>query len=69
MTPDTVVQRTQAQEQPWQACFFSDEPDGLNAWTTDELLTEVFGRNAHDAPALRSMQARALRALLMTIDD
>jgi hypothetical protein len=69
MTPDTVVQRTHAQEQSWQACFFADEPDALNAWTTDELLTEVFGRNAHDAPALRSMQARGLRALLTALDD
>ena len=69
MTRETGAQHTRGDEEPWQALFSTGEANGLNAWTTEQLLTEVLSRNTGDAPALRSMQARGLWALLATLDN
>jgi hypothetical protein len=69
MTRETVAQRTDSEEEPWQALFSSGEGNGLNAWTTEQLLNEVLIRNTGDAPALRSMQARGLLVLLAALNN
>jgi hypothetical protein len=79
-----VTQQTQPQgmepypqtaDEPWQAFFFARElgteiavANDLDAWTTDELLTEVLTRSAGDAPALRHMQGRMIEALITARD-
>lgn len=68
----------QAADGFWQAFFFATDsgqerlmtagPGGLDAWSSDQLLGEVLERSAEDAPALRLMQGKVLRALLTAID-
>ena len=56
---------------PWEEFFFGfesilDQPAsaGLDAWTADDLFTEVLRREAGDTAALRVIQTRVLGALL-----
>lgn len=61
----------QTADEPWQAFFFARElgaeviaANSLDAWTTDELLTEVLTRSADDPHALRLMHGRTIEALI-----
>ncbi len=65
----------QTADEPWQAFFFARElgaeiavANGLDAWTTDELLDEALQRSAEDALALRLMQGRMIEALITARD-
>ncbi len=79
MTRQTLSQSTdpylQTADEPWQAFFFARElgaeiavANGLDAWTTDELLTEVLTRSAGDPHALRHMHGRMIEALITARD-
>ncbi len=79
MTQQTPSQGTdhypQTADEPWQSFFFARElgaeitvATSLDAWSTDELLTEVLARSADDAPALRLMQGRMIEALIAARD-
>ena len=68
----------QAADECWQAFFFAsgageDPPIGgvksLDAWSTDQLIAEVLERRAEDAPSLRLMHRRILRALVIALDN
>ncbi len=70
--PQGMEPYPQTADEPWQAFFFARElgaettvANSLDAWTTDELLTEVLTRGAADAPALRLMQGRTIEALIV----
>jgi hypothetical protein len=69
MTRETGAQGMYAQEEPWQAFFSTNGANGLNDWTTEQLLSEVVSRSSGDAPALRMAQATGLRALLAALDN
>jgi hypothetical protein len=65
----------QTADEPWQAFFFARElgaevtvANSLDAWATDELLTEVLTRSADDPYALRLMQGRTIEALIVARD-
>ena len=65
----------QTADEPWQAFFFARElgaeiavATSLDAWTTDELLTEVLTRSAGDAHALRHMHGMMIEALITARD-
>jgi hypothetical protein len=65
----------QTADEPWQAFFFARElgaeitvATSLDAWTTDELLTEVLTRSAGDPHTLRLMQGRMIEALITARD-
>jgi hypothetical protein len=65
----------QTADEPWQAFFFARElgaeitvATSLDAWTTDELLTEVLTRSADDPHALRLMHGRTIEALIVARD-
>jgi hypothetical protein len=73
--PQSTDHYPQTADEPWQAFFFARElgaeiavATSLDAWTTDELLTEVLTRSAGDAHALRLMHRRTLEALLAARD-
>ena len=68
MTQETGEQHIQAPDDAWRAFFFTSEINGLDAWSTEELLTEALTRNTDDAPALRRMQSVTLQALLTALD-
>ena len=79
MTQQTPSQGTdhypQTADEPWQAFFFARElgaeitvATSLDAWTTDELLTEVLTRSAGDAHALRLMHRGTIEALITARD-
>lgn len=82
MTPQTRTHAPEpflaAKDESWQAFFFAGDSgreglertpaQALNAWTTDQLLSEVLVRRADDASALRLMQGTILRALLSALD-
>jgi len=65
----------QTADEPWQAFFFARElgaeitvATSLDAWTTDELLTEVLTRSTDDSAALRLMHGRTIEALIVARD-
>ncbi len=73
--PQGMEPYPQTADEPWQAFFFARElgaeviaANSLDAWTTDELLTELLTRSADDAPALRLMQGRMIEALITARD-
>ncbi len=70
-TPQGMQPYPQAADDSWQAIFFARElgaettaVNSLDAWTADELLTEVLNRGVDDAPALRLMHGRMIEALI-----
>ncbi len=73
--PQGMEPYSQTADEPWQAFFFARElgaeitvASSLDAWTTDELLAEVWTRSADDAAALRLMHGRTIEALIVARD-
>ncbi len=69
--PQGMEPHPQTADEPWQAFFFARElgaeviaANSLDAWTTDELLTELLTRSAGDPHALRHMHGRTIEALI-----
>ncbi len=73
--PQAIEPYPQAADEPWQAFFFARElgaeitvATSLDAWTTEELLTEVLTRSTDDPHALRLMHGRTIEALIVARD-
>ena len=45
------------------------ETNDINAWTTDQLITEAVRRSVQDLSSLRRVQETMLRALLTALDS
>jgi len=70
--PQGMEPYPQTADEPWQAFFFARElgaeitvATSLDAWTTEELLTEVLTRSNDDPAALRLMHGRTIEALIV----
>ncbi len=70
--PQGMEPYPQTADEPWQAFFFARElgaettvATSLDAWTTEELLTEVLRRSTDDSAALRLMHGRTIEALIV----
>jgi hypothetical protein len=63
----TRAKHAQTANESWRGFFLEDEADGVGAWSTDQLFTEVLQRSADDAPTLRRMQENILQALLAAV--
>ena len=69
MTQMLETQNSQATDESLRAFFLEGDSGGLNAWTTDELVTEVVRRASGDPFAVRRAQDTMLRALLVALDS
>ncbi len=69
MTQMSKTQNSLATDESLQTFFLEGDSGGLNAWTTDELVTEVVRRASGDAFAVRRAQDTMLRALLVALDS
>jgi hypothetical protein len=69
VTQMSEIQNSQATDESMQEFFLEGDSGGLNAWTTDELVTEVVRRASGDPFAVRRAQDTMLRALLVALDS